>query len=151
VQQHAAHDIKAGMSYDSDFYLWTKFQAEALRRRATNEIDWENIAGELETLGKNERQEIGSRLKILLIHLLKWKYQPDRQCDNWHSSVVQARAQVNDLVTGSPFLRGLPVEYLAEAYRQAIADKAIRRLDLLHLPTICPWTIDQVLNAEFLS
>ena len=61
------------MSYESDLYEWTKEQADALRRRASNALDWDNLAEEIESLGAGERREIRSRLKTLLVHLLKWK------------------------------------------------------------------------------
>ena len=54
--------------YDTDLYEWTKEQADALRRRAANELDWDNLAEEIESLGNSERREIRSRLKNLLVH-----------------------------------------------------------------------------------
>ena len=65
------------MSYQSDLYEGTKEQAEALRRRASNELDWDNLAEEIESLGTSQRSEIRARLKVLLAHLLKWRCQPD--------------------------------------------------------------------------
>ena len=60
------------MKYDTDLYQWTIEQADALRRRAVNELDYDNLAEEIEGVGRSERREIRSRLEILLIHLLKW-------------------------------------------------------------------------------
>ena len=62
--------------YDRDLNAWSSAQADALRRRATNEIDYENIAQEIEAVGQSQRDQIESRLENLLIHLLKWYYQP---------------------------------------------------------------------------
>jgi Domain of unknown function DUF29 len=58
------------MNYDADFYAWTKAQADALRRRAANEVDWDNLAEEIESAGRSDRKEIRSRLEVLLVHLL---------------------------------------------------------------------------------
>ena len=66
-----------GMSYESDLYEWTKAQADALRRRASNELDWGNLAEEIESLGSSNLDQIESRLENLILHLLKWRYQPD--------------------------------------------------------------------------
>ncbi|HEY3623009.1 MAG TPA: DUF29 family protein [Roseiarcus sp.] len=69
------------MKYDTDLYQWTIEQADALRRRAGNELDYDNLAEEIESVGRSERREIRSRLENLLIHLLKWHYQPEKQSD----------------------------------------------------------------------
>jgi Domain of unknown function DUF29 len=66
------------MSYESDLYEWTKKQADALRRRASNALDWDNLAEEIESLGTSQRSEIRARLRVLLVHLLKWKYNTNR-------------------------------------------------------------------------
>lgn len=65
------------MGYESDLYEWTREQADALRRRAANELDWDNLAEEIESLGTSNQDQIESRLENLILHLLKWKYQPD--------------------------------------------------------------------------
>ena len=85
-------------------------------------------------MGRSEGREIRSRLEILLFHLLKWRYQPEKQSGNWRSSVSQARRRIEDVLADNPSLRPFPAEALASAYGLAILDKAIRRLELLHLP-----------------
>jgi hypothetical protein len=137
------------MKYDNDLYQWTIEQADALRRRAVNELDYDNLAEEIESVGRSERREIRSRLEVLLIHLLKWRYQPEKQSDSWRASVSQARQRIENVLTDNPSLRSFPAEALASAYRLAILDKMIRRLGLLHLPDACPWTIDDVLRNDF--
>ena len=62
--------------YDSDFQEWTKQQARALAARRTNDIDWDNVAEEIASLGRSDKREIESRIRTILVHLLKWKYQP---------------------------------------------------------------------------
>ena len=136
--------------YETDFYRWTQAQADALRRRAANEIDWDRLAEEIETVGRSDRKEIRSRLEVLLIHLLKWHYQPLRRSASWEASIDEQRRRIAETVEESPSLAGYPAEALERAYGLAIIDKAVRRLELLNLPAACPWTIDQVLNADFL-
>jgi uncharacterized protein DUF29 len=142
------------MKYDTDLYQWTIEQADALRRRAVNELDYDNLADEIESVGRSERREIRSRLEILLIHLLKWRYQPEKQSagkqsDSWRASVSEARQRIEDVLADNPSLRSFPAEALASAYRLAIIDNAIRRLELLHLPDACPWAIEDVLRDDF--
>jgi Domain of unknown function DUF29 len=137
------------MSYESDLYEWTKEQADALRRRAPNELDWDNLAEEIESLGTSQRSEIRSRLKVLLLHLLKWKYQPEWRCGSWRGSVREARDQIDDVLDDNPSLRRYPAECLPKAYARARL-KALDETCLLSLPEACPWTIDQILDGDFL-
>ncbi len=86
------------MSYDTDVYEWTREQAGALRRRAANKLDWDNLAEEIESLGSGDRRQIKSRLEILILHLLKWKYQPEWQCGSWRGLILEARHRLEDLL-----------------------------------------------------
>ena len=135
--------------YDADLYEWTREQADSLRRRAVNEIDWDNVAEEIETLGSSDRHEIRSRLENLILHLLKWSYQPERRCGSWEGSIYEARVRLEDLLEESPSLTSLPAEHLPKAYERA-RKKALRETGLLRLPEICPWTIDEILAEDFL-
>ena len=137
------------MSYESDLYAWTKEQADALRRRASNALDWDNLAEEIESLGTSQRSEVRSRLKVLLVHLLKWKHQPELQCGSWRGSIREARDQIDDMLDDSPSLKAYPAECLPKAYARARV-KALDETGLLRLPDACPWTIEQVLDGDFL-
>ncbi len=136
-------------NYDTDLYEWTKEQADALRRRAANALDWDNLAEEIESLGKSDRRQIQSRLEVLLIHLLKWRYQPEWRCGSWRGSIFEARLRLRKLLAESPSLRSYPAEYLPEAYAYA-RRKALEETGLLSLPDACPWTIDEVMADDFL-
>jgi hypothetical protein len=137
------------MSYESDLYEWTKEQADALRRRASNALDWDHLAEEIESIGTSQRSEIRARLKVLLVHLLKWKHQPELQCGSWRGSIREARDQIDDLLDDNPSLRAYPAECLAKAYPRARM-KALDETGLLRLPEDCPWTIDEILADDFL-
>jgi hypothetical protein len=137
------------MTYQSDLYEWTKERADALRRRGSNALDWDHLAEEIESLGTSQRSEIRSRLKVLLIHLLKWRHQPELQCGSSRGSIREARNQIDDLLEDSPSLRAYPAECLAKAYARARA-KALDETGLLRLPEACPWTIEDVLAEDFL-
>jgi Domain of unknown function DUF29 len=137
------------MSYDSDVFEWTKEQADALRRRAANELDWDNLAEEIESLGRGDRRQIKSRLEILILHLLKWKYQPEWRCGSWRGLILGVRHRLEDLLEESPTLRPLPAECLPKAYARA-RRKALAETGLYRLPEACPWTIEQILTEDFL-
>jgi hypothetical protein len=137
------------VSYETDLYAWTQEQATALRRRAWNELDVCNLAEEIEDMGKSTRRELGSRLEVLLVHLLKWRYQPEFQCGSWRGSIMEQRHQIEDILDDSPSLRPYIAERLAKAWPRACA-QTVRETGLLHLPEVCPWSIAQVLDADFL-
>jgi hypothetical protein len=134
--------------YESDLYEWTKAQADALRRRAADEVDWDNVADEIESFGSSQRKEIRSSLEALLIHLLKWRYDPDGQCSRWSMSISEARRWIELTVEDSPSLRAFPGEAMADAYELALFHKDARGLGA---PEVCPWTIEAVLDADFLA
>ena len=84
--------------YAQDFYTWAMRNAELLRQGRLQEIDVEHLAEELESMGRRERHELVSRLKILLGHLLKWQFQPAYRSSSWRGSIVEQRLQVRDLL-----------------------------------------------------
>lgn len=136
------------MTYESDLYEWTKEQADALRRRAQNALDWDNLAEEIESLGTSQRSEIRSRLKVLLVHLLKWSHQPELRSAGWRGSIREARDQIEDVLDDNPSLRVYPAECLTKAYARA-RRRALDETGLLSLPENCPWTIEDVLAEDF--
>jgi len=133
--------------YTTDVALWAEKPADALRRRAGNEIDWENVAEEIEDAAKRVRDQIERRVVVLCEHLLKWQFQPEQRSGSWRSSIVEARNRVARAVCNNPSLRSYPGEVLADAYadgrRQAEAEAG------LMLPPVCPWTIDQIVDHAF--
>jgi hypothetical protein len=108
------------------------------------------LAEEIESLGRSDKREIKSRLENLLVHLVKWRCQPERRSAPWEASIDEARQRIGRVIKDSPSLRSYPGEVLSEAYRYAIRNKAIRALELRHLPEACPWAIEDVLSVEFL-
>ena len=66
-------------SYETDFYAWTIEQADLLHNQQWQHLDLENLIEEITSLGKQQRQELRNRLSILLAHLLKWEYQPQKR------------------------------------------------------------------------
>jgi Domain of unknown function DUF29 len=136
------------MKYDEDLYQWTIEQGR--RDRATNALDYDNLAEEIESLGRSDKREIESRLENLIVRLLKWRYQPEWRSPSWEASIDEARRRIERVIEDSPSLRSYPGEVLSRAYRYASRNKAILALELLDLPEDCPWAIGDVLSEEFL-
>jgi hypothetical protein len=134
--------------YEDDIAAWAARQADLLRRRASNELDWSNIAEEIADVGRSEEREIESRLAIACEHLLKWEFQPARRSNSWRSSAVQARTRIARVIRRNPSLQSYPVTVLADAYQDG-RDVAEAETGLLDLPEVCPWTIEQVLDRNF--
>ncbi len=93
------------IEYEKDFYSWLMINAEWLREGKFTKIDAENIAEELEAMGRSEKRELTSRLTVLLTHLLKWKYQAVRRSRSWKNTLFTQRMDINELLEDSPSLR----------------------------------------------
>jgi Domain of unknown function DUF29 len=99
---------KAGALYDRDFVLWTEEQAAALRgAKASNlPLDWENLAEEIESLGKSDRRALASQMRRILHHLLKMQASTATEPRvGWRSTIRNARAEIEDILRDSPSLR----------------------------------------------
>jgi hypothetical protein len=137
--------------YDRDFYAWSQEQAEKLRARAHNEIDWENVAEEIETLGRSDKKEIRSRLEVLIRHLLKWEFQPDKRKSGWRITIVEQRHQLHYLIDESPSLREFPGSQLQSMFSLArLKAQDETGLSLSTFPKQSPYSISQVLDERFL-
>jgi hypothetical protein len=89
------------VKYDEDLYQWTIEQGRALRDRATNALDYDNLAEEIESLGRSDKREIESRLENLLVHLVKWRCQPEGRSPSWEASIDEARRRIERVIKDS--------------------------------------------------
>jgi predicted nucleic acid-binding Zn-ribbon protein len=137
--------------YDVDLASWSERQAELLRRRAAGElaneaeIDWQNIAEEIESVGDNTRHELRNRLARLLQHLLRWHYQPEHRSRSWQSTIRTQRQEIEDLLADNPSLKSKLPELFLTAYPRARTD-ALDETGLLDLPQASPFTVEQALG-----
>ena len=140
--------------YEEDFYAWTQEQAAKLRARASfdnrGDIDWENAAEEIESVGRSDRRELQSRLRVLVHHLLKWRFQAIERSSGWRRTIREQRRQIQLVLRDSPSLRPSLVEAAAEEYPHAVED-AIDETGLPEtvFPPVCPFTIDEILDPDF--
>ena len=138
-------------TYEADFYSWTRAQAEALRRRSANELDWDNLAEELETLGRSEARELYSRYVVLLTHLLKWIRQPDRRGRSWENTIAIQRRELARHLRLNPGLVSVEAGEFADAYDRARREASSETdLDLAEFPETPPFTLEQAKDEAWL-
>jgi Domain of unknown function DUF29 len=137
--------------YGDDYYAWTVEQARLLRAGALSAIDAANIAEEIESMGRSDRRELQSRLVVLAMHLLKWRFQPSARSRSWSATIDEQRLQIDQVFGESPSLRALAGGLLPQAYAMARA-RAIAETGLAEdlFPVTCPFTLDEVLSRSFL-
>ena len=137
--------------YEIDFVAWTEQTAKLIRAREFDRVDWEAVSEEIESLGKSDRRELKSRFEVLLQHLLKWQYQSNLRSNSWRNTIDEQRNRIEDLLQDSPSLKPYLEEVLAECYRRGRkAASNETELPLDTFPVDCPYTIAQILDAEFL-
>ena len=134
-------------TYETDFYLWTQQQAALLRQGEFNRVDLDlaNIAEEIESMGRREKHSIRSYLFNVIMHLLKWQYQPERRGTSWKLSIRNGRDQIAWQIKDSPSLRPQLEGLLAEVYPSARRNAADETgLPLTTFPEQCPFTVEQI-------
>ena len=138
-------------TYDTDFYAWTQAQAQYLKAGKWEHLDLENLAEEIESLGRQERQQLMNRFGVLLGHLLKWQYQPSYRSHSWQATIREQRRKILRLLAANPSLQPFLPEALQLGYEDGV-DLAIAETNLPDetFPTTCLYTLEQVLDAEFL-
>jgi predicted nucleic acid-binding Zn-ribbon protein len=136
--------------YERDFYAWANQQAALLRAGRLAEADIENIAEEIESMGRSEKRELVSRLTILLQHLLKWQFQPGRRSVSWRLSIENTRLQLEDHLKDNPSLKSQLDEAMRSAYRRAL-NEAVAETGFAPatFPAECPYAFEQAMNPEF--
>ena len=137
--------------YDRDFYAWTQQAGDMLRRGCFGEVDMEHVAEEIEDMGNEKKHTLKSQTRRLILHLLKWQFQPERRSDSWIESIDNAREEIADLLEYNPSLRPFAADLTNEVYAQAVKHAARETgLDRNAFPTTCPYTFDQVIDDDFL-
>jgi Domain of unknown function DUF29 len=137
--------------YLADFNGWIDQTLELLRDRHWHAVDVEHLIEEIEDLGKRERRTIASQLTRLLLHLLKWQYQPQRRSDSWLDSITDARTQIELTLDDSPSLKNYPFEQLEESYQRACRQAAKQTgIDPSIFPDKCPYLLELVLDESWL-
>jgi hypothetical protein len=131
--------------YEQDFYAWTLQQAEHLRSGRWELVDVENLVDEIESLGKQQRQELRNRLGILLGHLLKWDYQPEARSRSWTGTIREQRREILDLLAENPSLKPYLPEAITKGFlkgRDLFERETL--ISLNSIPKTCPFSIEEI-------
>jgi ribosomal protein L29 len=138
-------------TYENDIVAWAKEQACLLRSGKLSALDIEHIAEEIEDVGKSEQRELASRMAVLLAHLLKWRYQPERQSGSWQRTIKEQRKAIARRLKNTPSLKESinDSEWFEDAWGDAISI-TINEAGMSSLPELCPWTIENILSENWL-
>ena len=137
--------------YETDYLAWVELTVSKLRSQDLAAINWENLIAEIEDMGKSARNSLKSNLRIILLHLLKWQYQPSHRSRSWQTSIVEHRLRIDDAFAESPSLKRYFVEVFDDAYAGAIQLASSETgIDKAAFAKSCPYTQKQVLDLEFL-
>jgi hypothetical protein len=136
-------------AYDKDINAWAQEQARLLRAGRFEMLDIEHIAGEIEDVGKSEQRELASRMAVLLAHLLKWQYQPERRGASWEKTIKAQRKEIAYALDESPSLAPKLQEprWLDMVWARAVA-QAVGETGLDCFPEECPWAIQGEVLAQ---
>ena len=136
--------------YDRDFYAWANRQAALLRAGRLSEADIENIAEEIESMGRSEKRELVGRLTVLLLHLLRWQFQPGLRSASWRLSIENTRCQLEDHLNDNPSLKAQLDQAMRSAYRRATNEASVETgFQRSTFPPECAFTYNQAMNPDF--
>ncbi|MDX1653718.1 MAG: DUF29 domain-containing protein [Candidatus Competibacteraceae bacterium] len=136
--------------YEQDLFAWAERNAGLIRQGRYEELDYLHLAEELEEFMGNTRRELYRRLRILLAHLLKWRYQPEGRSSSWAGTIRTQRSDLARLLKQNPSLQRFVAEEMDEAYgdaRELAATETGKPLEVF--PDHCPFPADQVLDKGF--
>ena len=133
--------------YERDFSRWAETMADLLAASNFRALDIENLVEEVRDLSKRERDSLLSSLRLVVQHLLKWDYQPERQSKSWQNTIKRERLNIQKYLKDSPSLK----RYLTDEYVNQVYE--IGRLDAMSetgidMPMVCPYQILEVLERQ---
>ena len=134
--------------YDEDFCGWAEANALALQEKRFNDIDCQHLIEELKLMGASEKRAFISCLAQLLLHLLKWQFQPTHRGSSWEISITKQRYKLLDILDTNPSFKSKLGEFQTKAFKSAVLDARIKT-GLNNFPTECPYTWEQIMNNDF--
>lgn len=136
--------------YEEDFYGWTMHNIQLLKQGKYQEADIKHIIEELEEMGISNENQLINRLAVLIAHLLKWNLQPDFRGRSWEGTIEEQRRKINRLIKKNPSLKAKISEAIEEGfYDSKTIIKKETSIDLKALPSVCPYTFEQIMNDAF--
>lgn len=136
--------------HEQDFYSWLMEQARLVRDGRWDDVDRQNLAKAIESLGQEQFNKLESALRVLLMHLLKWDHPAIRRSRGRSQSIQSQRLEINAVLARNPGLKPRIAEAFTRAYRRARADAAQETaLDENSFPAKCPYDWDEIAAREF--
>lgn len=136
--------------YQTDTYAWSRRQVELLRNEDFAAVDWDNLIEEIDSLGREQQNAVRSQLERLIMHLLKWQYQPGRRGSSRRRSIIGSRVHIELKLQDNPSLRLRLAAFGSDVYplarRHAAAETGIV---LRTFPETWAWPIEQLMDFEF--
>jgi len=138
------------LDYETDIVAWADEQAQLLRNKKFELIDIEHIAEEIEDVGKSEQRELANRMAVLIAHLLKWQFQPERQGSSWERTIREQRKSLGFHLKKVPSLKSklTDPEWLASVWSDSVTI-AIKETGLEDFPEECPWIVENILSQSW--
>lgn len=138
------------LTYENDFAAWAFQQAGLMRAGKLNDLDLLNLIEEMESMGRSEHRQLESRFAVLVGHLLKWQYQPERQGNSWRRTINAQRKSIMKLLKDSPSLKAHfdDGDWLKDVWESAVT-LAMAETDLDIFPETPVWTIKEILDPDF--
>ena len=143
--------IKTVNLYDRDYCLWLETTAQLLKNRQLNDIDFEHLIEEIEAMGRSEKNALESNLMVILMHLLKYKYQPEKRSNSWKYTLREHRNRIKKAFKSSPSLKPYFETIFSDCYQEArklAADET--GLSLETFPKESPFAFEATLNPDYL-
>lgn len=136
--------------YEYDFNRWLEITIQLLREEKFTTLDLDNLIEEIKAMGINQKRELKSRLRVLIMHLLKYKYQPEKKSRSWLSTIIEQRRQLEDLLEYNPSLKPYLLEILDRCYQDARKDGSKETgLPITKFSVENIFTVEEILNSDF--
>ncbi len=133
--------------YEQDYGLWAEQMADLIAAGRFGELDIENLVEEVRDLSKRERDRLLSSMRLIVHHLLKWDYQPQKRSRSWQTTIQRERNNILFYLKDSPSLkRYLTDDWLSEVYINARLN-AMKETGL-DLPDLCSYSIQDILERD---
>lgn len=133
----------APVDIEDDFETWCYQQAELLRHRRFSEVDLPNLVEELDSMGREQRLALTSSYRLLISHLLKWQFQPERRTRSWAVTITRERANIEEREASNKSMAGEAKRIVEEVYGKAVRE-AMKETELARdaFQADCPYSLD---------
>lgn len=136
--------------YENDFNCWLETTVNLLEKKSFNQLDLENLIEEIKAMSRHEKRALKNRLTVLIMHLLKWKYQASKISPSWKKTIIEQRRQIEYLLEDSPSLQLYLLEIFLQCYQKARQDASEEtNLKLTTFPVEIPFTLEEILTPNF--